>query len=173
MQSAENGTVPKWALLHFSKQNSTSARDQPTVRSVGHDESSFAGAVKMSATNQSSSFSHSSSVRSKGTLAERKGLLNNMSMFEQAVPLDENRGQWSKKLDYILSMVGYSVGLSNIWRFPYLCYQNGGGAFLIPYISFLILCGVPLFFLEASIGQFTSRSAATMWSICPIFKGKF
>ncbi|KRZ73336.1 Sodium- and chloride-dependent glycine transporter 1 [Trichinella papuae] len=125
----------------------------------------------MSAMNQSSSFSRSSSVRPKGTLAERKGLLNNMSMFEQAVPLDESRGQWSKKLDYILSMVGYSVGLSNIWRFPYLCYQNGGGAFLIPYISFLILCGVPLFFLEASIGQFTSRSAATMWSMCPIFKG--
>ncbi|KRZ97361.1 Sodium- and chloride-dependent glycine transporter 2 [Trichinella sp. T8] len=84
-------------------------------------------AFRMSATNQSSSFVRSSSGRSKGTLAERKGLLNNMSMFEQAVPLDESRGQWSKKLDYILSMVGYSVGLSNIWRFPYLCYQNGGG----------------------------------------------
>ncbi|VDP32044.1 unnamed protein product [Soboliphyme baturini] len=91
--------------------------------------------------------------------------------FEQVVRLEEKRGSWASKVDYILSMIGYSVGLSNIWRFPYLCYQNGGGAFLIPYIICLFLCGVPLFFMEVSIGQFTSRSAATMWSICPLFKG--
>lgn len=45
------------------------------------------------------------------------------------------------------------------------------GAFLIPYFICLFLCGVPLFFMEVSIGQFTSRSSATMWSICPWFKG--
>ncbi|KRX76487.1 Sodium- and chloride-dependent glycine transporter 1 [Trichinella sp. T6] len=125
-------------------------------------------AFRMSATNQSSSFVRSSSGRSKGTLAERKGLLNNMSMFEQAVPLDESRGQWSKKLDYILSMVGYSVGLSNIWRFPYLCYQNGGGVgwativitlMVSTYFNVIIAYSLMFFFESLTM-------KALPWSLC-------
>ena len=86
---------------------------------------------------------------------------------------DENneRGNWSGKIDFFLSLVGYAVGLGNIWRFPYLCYKSGGGAFLIPYVIFLTLCGLPLFFLELSFGQFASLSPITIWRICPLFKG--
>ena len=56
----------------------------------------------------------------------------------------EDRGQWGSKAEFILSCVGLSVGLGNIWRFPFLAYELGGGAFVIPYIILLILAGKPM-----------------------------
>ncbi|KAF8790807.1 sodium- and chloride-dependent glycine transporter 1-like [Argiope bruennichi] len=84
---------------------------------------------------------------------------------------ENERGNWGRQLDFFLSCVGYAVGLGNIWRFPYLCYQSGGGAFLVPYLLFLVVCGMPLFFMEMSFGQFASLGPITIWKICPLFKG--
>ncbi|XP_061179714.1 sodium- and chloride-dependent glycine transporter 1-like [Saccostrea echinata] len=84
---------------------------------------------------------------------------------------DYQRGTWSHKLDFLLSVIGYSVGVSNIWRFPYLCIRNGGGAFLIPFFFFLIFCGIPLYFLELCLGQFSGVSSIFVWKLCPLFKG--
>uniref|UniRef100_A0A3P9J7Y5 Transporter n=1 Tax=Oryzias latipes TaxID=8090 RepID=A0A3P9J7Y5_ORYLA len=88
-------------------------------------------------------------------------------------PGDENpeRGNWANKSDYILSMIGYAVGLGNIWRFPYLAYKNGGGAFLIPYFTMLVVVGIPLFFLESALGQFCSQGPINAWKAVPILQG--
>ncbi|XP_037777276.1 sodium-dependent noradrenaline transporter-like isoform X2 [Penaeus monodon] len=83
----------------------------------------------------------------------------------------EGRGHWSHKCDYLFTMTGYAIGLSNVWRFPYLCYLNGGGAFLVPYLLTLVLVGIPLFFLETAVGQFSSSSCLAVFSVCPAFKG--
>ncbi|XP_016322781.1 sodium- and chloride-dependent GABA transporter 2-like [Sinocyclocheilus anshuiensis] len=84
----------------------------------------------------------------------------------------KDRGQWSNKLEFVLSVAGEIIGLGNVWRFPYLCYKNGGGAFFIPYLIFLFTCGIPVFFLEISLGQYTSEGGITCWrKISPLFEG--
>ncbi|GAB0198030.1 sodium-dependent serotonin transporter [Grus japonensis] len=84
----------------------------------------------------------------------------------------EDRETWSKKIDFLLSVIGYAVDLGNVWRFPYICYQNGGGAFLIPYTIMAIFGGIPLFYMELALGQYHRNGCISIWrKICPIFKG--
>ena len=85
--------------------------------------------------------------------------------------MNPERQSWGNKIEFLLSMVGYAVGLGNIWRFPYLCYKNGGGAFLIPYIICLFLCGLPIFFFEVALGQFCSQGPIKAFNGVPIIKG--
>ncbi|XP_061073713.1 sodium- and chloride-dependent GABA transporter 2-like [Conger conger] len=86
-------------------------------------------------------------------------------------PLEE-RGQWGSKVEFLLAVAGSMVGLGNVWRFPYLCYKNGGGAFLVPYLVFVVTCGIPLFLLETAMGQYTQEGAITCWrKLCPLAEG--
>ena len=67
----------------------------------------------------------------------------------------EKRGNWSSRFGYIMAAAGFSIGLGNIWRFPYLVGTMGGGAFVLVYALICIVIGVPLFFMEVSLGRKT------------------
>ena len=63
-----------------------------------------------------------------------------------------DKNEWGSNLSFVLAMVGSAVGLGNIWRYPYVLYTNGGGAFYIPYIVAILLMGIPFLILEYGVG---------------------
>ena len=63
------------------------------------------------------------------------------------------RGAWSGQLGFILAAVGSAIGLGNIWRFPGVAYENGGGAFIVPYLCALLAIGLPILLLDYAIGH--------------------
>ncbi|RWS29914.1 Sodium-dependent nutrient amino acid transporter 1-like protein [Leptotrombidium deliense] len=69
-----------------------------------------------------------------------------------------NRGQWQKPIEFLLSCVSMCVGLGNVWRFPYVAYNNGG-------------VGRPLYYLELSLGQFSGKGPIKVWKCVPFLKG--
>ncbi len=76
----------------------------------------------------------------------------------------KKREQWGSRLGFILAAVGSAIGLGNIWRFPYMAYENGGGAFLIPYIFALLTAGIPFMILEFGLGQKYRGSAPKVFA---------
>ncbi|SDK07517.1 sodium-dependent transporter [Sediminibacillus albus] len=65
----------------------------------------------------------------------------------------ENRSQWGTRLGFLLAAMGSAIGLGNIWRFPATAFENGGGAFFLPYLFALLTAGIPLLILEYTIGH--------------------
>lgn len=73
--------------------------------------------------------------------------------------METNREQWGSKVGFLLAAIGSAVGLGNIWRFPYVVYSSGGGAFLIPYFVAIFTAGIPLLILEYGVGHKYKGSA--------------
>nr|BAC66209.1 hypothetical protein [Mus musculus] len=109
-------------------------------------------------------------------------VLPNPGLEERIPSLDEleviekeeagSRPKWDNKAQYMLTCVGFCVGLGNVWRFPYLCQSHGGGAFMIPFLILLVFEGIPLLYLEFAIGQRLRKGSMGVWSsIHPALKG--
>ena len=60
------------------------------------------------------------------------------------------RAEWKSNTGFLLAALASAIGLGNIWRFPYIVYRNGGGAFLVPYFVALFVVGIPLLMLDSA-----------------------
>ena len=101
---------------------------------------------------------------------------NSIAMLpkERTVKVNESaeRPQWDSKIEFLLSSIGFAVGLGNIWRFPYIAYKNGGGTFLIPYTIMLLFVRIPLFFMQSALGQYCGQGPTKIYgNLAPAFKG--
>lgn len=76
----------------------------------------------------------------------------------------DNRSQWGTRLGFLLAAIGSAVGLGNIWRFPATAFENGGGAFFVPYLFALLTAGIPLLIMEYTIGHKYRSSAPRSFS---------
>ncbi|CAD6198466.1 unnamed protein product [Caenorhabditis auriculariae] len=84
----------------------------------------------------------------------------------------QERDQWDNQFEFLLTILGMSVGLGNIWRFPMRAYENGGSAFLIPYLTCAVLFGLPAMYLEAALGQYHRKTPPILFRrIAPILQG--
>ncbi|TMW48594.1 hypothetical protein DOY81_006332 [Sarcophaga bullata] len=104
---------------------------------------------------------------------ERNGTdLNGNVIFEipsqSKLPKREN---WGNDIEFLMSCIALSVGLGNVWRFPFTALDNGGGAFVIPYIIVLFLVGKPVYYMEMLLGQFSSRGSVKVYDFAPIMRG--
>jgi NSS family neurotransmitter:Na+ symporter len=87
--------------------------------------------------------------------------------------MQENRGEWSSKLGFIFAAAGSAIGLGNIWRFPYIVGENGGGAFVLIYILFVLVIGLPYMFAELALGRSVQKNpVGAMEAIRPGSKWK-
>ena len=73
----------------------------------------------------------------------------------------ENREKFGSRLGFLLVSAGCAIGLGNVWKFPYMCGQYGGAAFILIYLVFLVIMGLPIMVCEFSVGRGSQKSCAT------------
>lgn len=93
-----------------------------------------------------------------------KSLIGYNSDWSVKADRNKERDRWSNNSTFIVAAVGCAIGLGNLWRFPYLCFKHGGGAFFIPYLLCLFGLGIPMILLEFTLGQVMQKGNVYVWN---------
>ncbi|MBR4373442.1 MAG: sodium-dependent transporter, partial [Treponema sp.] len=73
------------------------------------------------------------------------------------------RESLGSRLGFLLISAGCAIGIGNVWKFPYLCGQNGGGAFVLLYVFFLVILGIPVMTMEFALGRASRKSPVMLY----------
>ena len=84
---------------------------------------------------------------------------------EETITTLQNREHFASRIGFILIAAGCAIGLGNVWRFPYITGEYGGGAFVLLYLIFLVILGIPVMVMEFAVGRASQRSAAQAFDI--------
>ncbi|XP_046544082.1 sodium- and chloride-dependent glycine transporter 1-like [Haliotis rubra] len=90
---------------------------------------------------------------------------------QTAVSPGVERGYWGSNAEFIMAALAITIDYSLIWRLPYMCYRNGGVVYMILYGIFLLLFGVPIFYMDLSLGQFCGKGPAHIYNLSPLLRG--
>uniref|UniRef100_A0A1I8Q5G3 Transporter n=1 Tax=Stomoxys calcitrans TaxID=35570 RepID=A0A1I8Q5G3_STOCA len=96
---------------------------------------------------------------------------NHTRTDEDETEAEATRDKWGNNIEFLFSCIALSVGLGNVWRFPFIALDNGGGAFVVPYIIVLLLVGRPIYYLEIIVGQFSSSGCIKAFDMAPAMRG--
>ena len=75
------------------------------------------------------------------------------------------RAQWSGRIGFVLAAAGSAIGLGNLWKFPYIAYENNGGAFVLVYLGAIALVGAPIMVAEILLGRRSQKSPVGAFSV--------
>lgn len=108
---------------------------------------------------------------SSGEALLKPSTLPTVLELSELSPDQKARDNWGSSLEFLMSCIALSVGLGNVWRFPFTALENGGGAFLIPYLIVLFVVGKPIYYMEMLLGQFSSRGIVQVFDFAPLMRG--
>ena len=83
------------------------------------------------------------------------------------------REKFSSRLGFILISAGCAIGLGNVWRFPYIVGEYGGAAFVLVYLVFLLILGLPIVVMEFAVGRASRKSAALSFDVLEPKESKY
>ncbi|XP_065311380.1 sodium- and chloride-dependent glycine transporter 2-like isoform X1 [Dermacentor albipictus] len=140
-------------------------RAVPFTSSNSHSQASSTKSFELDETSGSSSRSARHNIHPSTSAADVPQHL----VHSLAEPPD--RRLWSSEMQLILSCAAIAIGMANIWRFPKMLYENGGGSFLLAYMVALVAVGYPLFYLELILGQYTRLGPGAVTRCVPMARG--
>ncbi|PAA73531.1 hypothetical protein BOX15_Mlig005002g1 [Macrostomum lignano] len=148
-------------------------REEPGESELGQDNSAFR-MIDSRANNYGEGAAETASATIVGEVVDSSARANEKAetrSHESDEDADHYWHAWRGKYDFFVSCMAFTIGMGNVWRFPVLCFKYGGGAFFAPYLIMMIICGIPIYFLELILGQYFREGFYRVWKIVPISRG--